>query len=46
MSLIADVLDQTGNIGLTGLEQLRALMASGRRPGNVGAGTSQEVRAG
>ncbi|HMB57734.1 MAG TPA: PaaI family thioesterase [Arenimonas sp.] len=33
MSLIADVLGQTGSVGLTGLEQLRALMASGRRPG-------------
>ena len=33
MSLIADVLDQAGSVGLTGLEQLRALMASGRRPG-------------
>ncbi len=33
MSLIADVLGQAGSAGLTGLEQLRALMASGRRPG-------------
>lgn len=33
MSLIADVMSQTGGAGLTGLEQLRALMASGRRPG-------------
>ena len=33
MSLITDVLDQSGSIGLTGLEQLRALMESGRRPG-------------
>ena len=33
MSLITDVLDQTDSVGLTGLEQLRALMASARRPG-------------
>ena len=33
MSLITELLDQTGSTGLTGLEQLRALMASGRRPG-------------
>jgi len=33
MSLIADVMRQTGGADLTGLEQLRALMASGQRPG-------------
>jgi acyl-coenzyme A thioesterase PaaI-like protein len=33
MSLIADVLSQTRKTDLTGLEQLRALMASGQRPG-------------
>src|SRR5512144_402725 len=33
MSLIADVLSQTRQTDLTGLEQLRALMASGQRPG-------------
>ncbi len=33
MNLIADVLGQTDSVGSTGLDQLRALMASGRRPG-------------
>ena len=33
MSLIADVASQLGEADLTGLEQLRALMASGQRPG-------------
>ena len=33
MSLIAEVMDRIGNADLTGLEQLRALMASGQRPG-------------
>ena len=33
MSLIADVMSQGGNADLTGLEQLRALMASGQRQG-------------
>ena len=33
MSLIEDVLSQSGSAGLSGLEQLQALMASGRRPG-------------
>jgi uncharacterized protein (TIGR00369 family) len=33
MNLIEDVLGLTGSAGLTGLEQLRALMASGQRPG-------------
>lgn len=33
MSLIADVLSQVRKTDLTGLEQLRALMASGQRPG-------------
>lgn len=33
MNLIADVLGQNGSVGSTGLDQLRALMASGRRPG-------------
>lgn len=33
MNLIADVTSQLGKTHLTGLEQLQALMASGRRPG-------------
>jgi uncharacterized protein (TIGR00369 family) len=33
MSLMTDVMGQAGNAELTGLEQLRALMASGQRPG-------------
>ena len=33
MSLIADIMGQDGSVGLSGLEQLQALMASGRRPG-------------
>jgi uncharacterized protein (TIGR00369 family) len=33
MNLIADVTSQPGKTDLTGLEQLHALMASGRRPG-------------
>lgn len=33
MNLIADVMGQLDKTDLTGLEQLRALMASGRRPG-------------
>lgn len=33
MSLLADVMTQTGKTDLTGLEQLRSLMASGQRPG-------------
>lgn len=33
MNLIADVLRELGRTDLTGLEQLRALMASGKRPG-------------
>lgn len=33
MNLIADVLRELGRADLTGLEQLRALMASGKRPG-------------
>ena len=33
MSLIADVTRHLGRTDLTGLEQLHALMASGRRPG-------------
>lgn len=33
MSLISDVTDPLGKKELTGLEQLRALMASGQRPG-------------
>ncbi len=33
MNLIADVMSQLDKTDLTGLEQLRALMASGRRPG-------------
>jgi len=33
MSLIEDVMSQAGKKELTGLEQLRALMASGQRPG-------------
>jgi len=33
MNLIAELLGPTDSIGLTGLDQLRALMASGRRPG-------------
>jgi uncharacterized protein (TIGR00369 family) len=33
MSLIADVTSHLGRTDLTGLEQLRALIASGRRPG-------------
>ena len=33
MSLIADVVSQAAKTDLTGLEQLRAFMASGQRPG-------------
>lgn len=33
MNLIADVTSQPGKTDLTGLEQLQALIASGRRPG-------------
>ena len=33
MSLIEDILDPSDNGSLSGLEQLQALMASGRRPG-------------
>jgi len=33
MSLIEDVMSQAGKTELTGLKQLRALMASGQRPG-------------
>ena len=33
MSLIEEVVGESGGAGLSGLEQLQALMASGRRPG-------------
>lgn len=33
MNLIADVLRELGRTDLSGLEQLRALIASGKRPG-------------
>jgi len=33
MNLIAEILDPVDLVGMSGLEQLRALMASGKRPG-------------